>query len=313
MPASRPIWKGQIRLSLVAIPVEIYSASKTGSQLTFRQIHEPSGKPIKYEKVVPGIGAVDTDEIMKGFEYEKGNFVLLTDDEIESVRLETRKTLELTQFVDAADIDPLYFDKSYYVVPQDDLAEDAFRVVRDALRKTGRVGLGQIAMRGREYVAAIKPCGSGLLMETLHYADEIRKSDPFFSGISKAKADPDLLDVATQLIEKKSTAFDANSFKDHYRTALREVIDRKLKSRGKKTVEAEEERESPAGGNVIDLMTALRSSLEGDKAPPKSARKSTAKSTAKTTAKSAPKTRTAADKPAAKSSGKASTTRRKAS
>ena len=132
-------------------------------------------KPVKYEKVVPGVGPVDQDEILKGFEYEKGNFVLLDEEEIDAVKLETRKTLELVQFVGACEIDPIYFDKSYYVVPQDELSEDAFRVVRDALRASEKVGLGQMAMRGREYLVALKPCGTGLMLETLHYEDEIRK------------------------------------------------------------------------------------------------------------------------------------------
>ncbi|WP_417582201.1 Ku protein [Pelagibacterium sp.] len=265
MPSARPIWKGQIRLSLVAIPVELYSASKTGARLSFRQIHEPSGKPVKYEKIVPGIGPVDADEILKGFEYEKNDFVLLEDDEIDAVKLETRKTLELVQFVGGCEIDPLYFDKSYYVVPQDELAEDAFRVIRDALRSAEKVGLGQIAMRGREYICALKPCGTGLLLETLHYEDEIRKSDPFFSGISKTKAEKDLLDVATQLIERKTAPFEAGKFKDHYTEALRALVDKKLKSKGKKKVAADTDEPTAADskGNVIDLMDALKSSLEG--------------------------------------------------
>jgi DNA end-binding protein Ku len=277
MPSARPIWKGQIRLSLVAIPVELYSASKSGARLSFRQIHEPSGKPVKYEKIVPGVGPIDSDEILKGFEYEKNDFVLLEDEEIDAVKLETRKTLELVQFVGGCEIDPIYFDKSYYVVPQDELAEDAFRVVRDALRTTEKVGLGQIAMRGREYICALKPCGTGLLLETLHYEDEIRKSDPFFSGISKAKAEKDLLDVATQLIERKTAPFEAGKFKDHYTQALRALVDRKLKSKGKRKVstDTQEPTTAESKGNVIDLMDALKSSLEGTGGRKKAASKST--------------------------------------
>jgi DNA end-binding protein Ku len=291
-PSARPVWKGQIRLSLVAIPVELYSASKTGAQLSFRQIHQPSGQPVKYEKVVPGIGPVDADEIMRGFEYEKDNFVLLEPDEIDAVKLETRKTLELVQFVGACEIDPVYFNKSYFVVPQDELAEDAFRVVRDALRESQKVGLGQIAMRGREYLVALKPCSTGMMLETLHYEDEIRKSDPFFSGISNAKSDQDLLGVATQLIERKTAPFDASQFKDHYEQALREVVEKKLSSRGRKTVATKAD--APArgdGGNIIDLMSALKSSLDsasgkaGGKAPAKGSAKPAARSAAKTPAK----------------------------
>lgn len=264
MPASRPIWKGQLRLSLVAIPVELFSAARSGARPSFRQIHEPTGKPIRYEKVVAGVGPVDKDEIIKGFEYEKGDYVLLTDDEIDAVKLETRKTLELTQFVGACEIDPIYYDKSYFVVPTDELAEDAFRVIRDALRQTERVGLGQLALRGKEYLAAIKPSGTGLMLETLHYENEIRKADPFFAQISGKKAEAELLDVATALIEKKTAPFDAGAFKDHYQAALHDLIKRKMKAKGRKITATEEEApERPRGENVVDLMAALKESLEG--------------------------------------------------
>jgi DNA end-binding protein Ku len=266
MPASRPIWKGQLRLSLVSIAVELYTATKANAKPSFRQIHEPSGKPIHYEKVVDGIGPVDTDEIMKGFEYEKGDYVLLTDKEIDAVKLETRKTLELTQFVSSYEIDPLYYDKSYYMVPSDDLAEDAFIVIRDALRKSDKVGLGQLALRGKEYLVAVKAAGKGLLLETLHYEDELRKADPYFSDISTKKADADLLEVATALIDKKTGKFDANAFKDHYQTALRELIGRKLKNKGGKiSTEDKLPPSKPTKSNVVDLMAALKSSLEGGK------------------------------------------------
>jgi len=283
MPASRPIWKGQLRLSLVSIAVELYSATKPNAKPSFRQIHEPSGKPINYEKVVAGVGPVDKDEIMKGFEYEKGDYVLLSDDEIDAVKLDTRKTLELTQFVGACEIDPIYFDKPYFVVPADDLAEDAFRVIRDALRASQKVGLGQLALRGKEYLVAIKPTGTGLLLETLHYEEEIRKADPFFAGIPAKKADPELLEVATALIEKKTAAFDAGVFKDHYQSALRELIARKLKSKGKKISTRDEPAETkPSGSNVVDLMSALKSSLEGSSDAKKGSKaKTTAKSTAR--------------------------------
>ena len=188
--AARAYWQGQIRLALVSIPVEIYSATKSGAQVSFQQIHEPTGKPIHYEKVVTGVGPVDADEIMKGFEYEKGNFVLLEQDEIDAVKLESKKTLELTQFVDAGEIDVLYYEKPYYVVPADDLAEEAFIVLREALRRTKKVGLGQLAMRGREYVVSLKPCGRGMVLETLRYADEVNKAQSYFRDIPDTSPDP---------------------------------------------------------------------------------------------------------------------------
>src|SRR5690349_18468423 len=128
--AARAYWQGQIRLALVSIPVEVYPATKSGAKIAFRQIHEPTGKPISYEKVVQGVGAVDRDEILKGYEISKGNYVLLDDEEIEHAKVESRKTLELVQFVDADEIDPLYFEKPYYIVPADDLAEEAYVVLR---------------------------------------------------------------------------------------------------------------------------------------------------------------------------------------
>ncbi len=279
MPATRPIWKGQLRLSLVSIPVEVFTATKSNAKPTFRQIHEPTGKPIHYEKVVDGVGPVERDDIKKGFEYGKGDYVLLEDDELDAVKLETKKTLELVQFVEEDEIPALYFDTPYFVAPSDELAEDAFRVVRDALRKSKKVGLGQLALRGKEYLVSIKPCGKGLLMETLHYEDELKKSDSFFSEIPAKSADDELLDVATALIEKKTSEFDPKAFKDHYQAALRELIQRKLKSKGKKITTDEEPSRSPRGDNVVDLMSALKKSLEGGKpaAPSKPAAKPAAK------------------------------------
>ena len=306
MPA-RPIWKGQIRLSLVSIPVELFSATKSNEKIAFRQIHEPSGKPIHYQKVVSGIGPVDTDEIIKGFEYSKGHYVLLKDEEIEAVKIETRKTFDLVQFVGACEIEPIYFDKPYLVVPTDDLAEDAYRVVRDALKKTQKVGLGQLSMRGKEYLAALKPCGKGMTLETLHYAEEIRKVDPYFKDIKNTKTEADLLKVAEELIERKTGPFDASAFKNHYTAALRELINQHRKGKAPE-VETEEEAR-PSGDNVIDLMAALKRSLEGSgkskrsgkaAAPPARSR-GKGRAASRTAAKSRPRRKAPARKTARKS------------
>jgi DNA end-binding protein Ku len=281
--AARPYWKGQIRLALVSIPVEIYSATKSGASVAFNQIHEPTGKRVKYEKVVPGVGAVNPDEIVKGFEYEKGSYVLFDEEELEAVKLESKKTLELTQFVDFNEIDALYYEKPYYVVPADDLAEEAFIVLREALRDTRKVALGQLAMRGREYVVSLKPCGRGILMETLRYADEVNKAQGYFRDIADAKPEPELLDLAETLIQKKSAPFDPAKFHDRYVDALHDLIEKKRKSKGKK-IEAEDEPAPSRGSNVVDLMAALKKSLEkpgdttGD-APKTPARKPAAKRT----------------------------------
>lgn len=290
--AARPYWKGQIRLALVSIPVEVYSATRSGATVAFNQIHKPSGKRIHYEKVVEGIGPVDVEDIVKGFQYAKDEYVLLDEKEIEGLKLESKKTLELTQFVPADDIDMIYFEKPYYVVPADELAEEAFIVLREALRQSRKIGLGQLAMRGREYVVSIKACGRGMVMETLRYADEVVKAQSYFRDIGDDKPDADLLDLATTLIEKKSGKFDAGEFHDRYVDALKELIERKKKG---KTLNIEDDSEDrPArGGNVVDLMAALKKSLgSGERTPAQ-------KSPAAKPSKKAPAKKAAA-KPAAR-------------
>lgn len=266
--ASRAVWKGQLRLSLVSIAVEIHSARKSGARVSFRQIHGPSGKRVRYEKTVPGIGPVDKDEIMKGYELGDGGYLLLDKDEVDDIRLETKKTFELVQFVEACEIPPLYFDKPYYIVPSDDLAQDAYRVVRDALRQSEKVGLGQMTMRGKEHLCAVKPCGDGLLMETLLYEDEIKTADPLFTAVQDDAVEDDLLAVATQLIERKTGAFDAGAFKDHYDIALRDLIDRKRENAGTPRVSSDDGSERTGDStNVVDLMAALNDSLKSTKKP----------------------------------------------
>lgn len=279
MASSRPVWKGQLRLSLVSIPVELHAATKSGARVSFRQIHGPSGKRVKYKKTVPGVGPVKKEDILKGYELGDDEYLLIEPEELDAIKLETKKTLELVQFVGSCEIPPLYFDRPYYIVPSDDLAEDAYRVVRDALRETEKTGLGQLTMRGKEYLCAIRPCGDGLLLETLHYADEIRKADPLFSDIEDDPADKDLISVATELIDRKTKAFNAANFDDHYDQALRDLIERKRKN--KKTPRAQTGGDTEESrDNVVDLMSALKESLKKDspqkKTPSKSSRKKSA-------------------------------------
>ncbi|MBB4618819.1 Ku protein [Sphingomonas abaci] len=267
--AARAYWQGQIKLALVSIPVEIYSATRSGATIAFKQIHEPSGKPIHYEKVVTGIGPVDKDEIMKGYEVKKGEYVLLEQDEIDAVKLESKKTLELTQFVDADAIDVLYYEKPYFVVPADDLANEAFIVLREALKRTKKVGLGQLALRGREYVVSLKPSGRGMVLETLRYADEMEKAQGYFREIPDAEPEGELLDLAEALIDRKSGPFHPQEFHDRYVDALKDLIERKRKSRGRKLVEDDGVEDAAKPSNVVDLMAALRQSMGGkDKAVP---------------------------------------------
>jgi DNA end-binding protein Ku len=260
--AARAYWQGQIRLALVSIPVEIYSATKSGAQISFKQIHEPTGKPIHYEKVVTGVGPVDVDEIVKGYEVSKGEYVLLEQEEIDAVKLESKKTLELTQFVDQSEIDVLYYEKPYFVVPADDLAEEAFIVLREALRRSKKVGLGQLAMRGREYVVSLKPCGRGMVLETLRYADEVNKAQNYFREIPDDQPDAELLDLAQALIDRKTAPFEPQEFHDRYVDALRALVERKRKANGEKIIEDTDKPGAKSGSNVVDLMAALKKSME---------------------------------------------------
>jgi DNA end-binding protein Ku len=183
MPA-RAYWTGRIRLSLVSIPIQLYSATKSGARIAFNQIHEPSGKRIRYEKVVPGIGPVEKDEIVKGYEVDKGKYVLLTDEEIDDVKLEAKRTIDLVQFVGEDEIDPAYFDSTYYVAPEDDEdGQEAYVVLRDALKKEKKVGLGQVVIRGKGQIVAVRAADKGLIIQTLHFADEVQKADKFFEDV----------------------------------------------------------------------------------------------------------------------------------
>jgi DNA end-binding protein Ku len=255
---ARPLWTGHLRLALVSVPVRLYPATVSAARIAFHQVHKPSGKRIRYQKIVPGIGPVDTDEIVKGFELESGGYVLLDPDEIDDLKIEAKRTLDLVQFVSQGEIDPIWFDRPYYVVADDEAGEEAYRILRDALRAAGRLGLGQFVMRGHEYIGAIKPCGNGLLMETLRFADEVRAAAPFFADYADEPPDQELLKLARELIDRKTAPFEPRRFEDHYTKALRELIE--AKARHEKPVQVEEE-EPTGGAKVIDLVDALTRSV----------------------------------------------------
>jgi DNA end-binding protein Ku len=295
--ATRAYWSGRLRLALVSIPVEVIPATRSSSRISFNQIHAPSGKRIRYEKVVPGLGPIEAEDIVKGYEVEKGKYVLLTDEEIGGVKLEAKKSIDLVQFVDEAAIDPAFFEAPFFVLPKEDDedAEEAYVVLREALKKTGKVALGQIVVRGQGSIVAVKPHGKGLMMETLRYADEVRKGDDVFGGIPAKKADAELIDLAEDLIKKKSGDFQPEKFKDTYTVALRELIEAKLEKRPPKEIEA-----APPASNVINLMDALRRSVgkEGGKTSSQSSgpprRSAAKKKSAKTARRKSARKRAAA-------------------
>lgn len=279
--AARAYWKGFLRLSLVTIGVEIYNAVESKAEISFRQIHKPSGKRVNYEKVVQGIGKIDSKDIVKGYEVDKDTYVTLDPQEVDAVKLESKKTIDLVQFVDAKDIDYRYFERPYFVAPTDELSGEGYVVIREALRRTGKVGLAQVTISGREWLVAIAPLEDGLVMEMLRYADELRKPEHFFDEVPGTKPDREMVDLAVQLIEKKSGAFKPEKFQDHYASALKALIQDKLK--GRKIVAHEQER--PKGGNIVDLMEALKKSVgaSGGKASSSKSASSSSPAKAKST------------------------------
>lgn len=255
---ARAYWKGYLRLSLVSIAVEVYNAVESSSEISFRQIHKPSGKRVNYEKVVQGIGKIDTSDIVKGYEVDTDTYVTLDPEEIDALKLESKKTIDLVQFVDEKDIDYRYFERPYFVAPADALAGEGYVVIRDALRKTGKVGLAQITIGGREWLVAIAALEDGIVMEMLRYAGELRKPADFFDEVPDTKPDKEMVDLAVQLITKKTAPFAPEKYQDHYQVALKALVQDKLK--GRKIVVAEEEAR-PKGANVVDLMEALKRSI----------------------------------------------------
>jgi DNA end-binding protein Ku len=245
-------WKGFLRLSLVTIGVHVHNA-----EISFRQIHKPTGRRVNYQKTVSGVGVVENADIVKGYEVDKDQYVLLEPDEIDAIKLESTRTIDLVQFVDAKDIDYRYFERPYFLVPGDQMAGEGYAVIRDALRKTGKVGLGQLTISGREWLVAVAPLEDGLVMEMLRYADELRDPAEYFDEVPSAKPQKEMIDLAVQLVEKKSGSFEPKRFEDHYGTALKELVQEKMK--GHRVVAKEAER--PSGGNVVDLMEALKRSI----------------------------------------------------
>jgi DNA end-binding protein Ku len=257
--APRAYWKGHVRLSLVSFPVQLIPAIDSKERVTFHRVHKQTGQRVRYQSVVPDKGPVENEEIGKGYEYEKGRFVVIEDEEINKLKLESSHTLDIVQFVESNEIGAAYYEKPYFVLPDGAFAEDAFRVVRDAMRDTKKVALGQIVLSSRERIAALMPCERGLLLETLRYHNEVREASRYFAEIRDGQPEGEQLELAKQLIKMKSAPFEPEKFKDHYQSALHELVAAKLQGREPRAAAAE------AGGpKVINLMDALKRSLKTD-------------------------------------------------
>lgn len=263
MPA-RAYWKGHMKLSLVTFPVALFSAVSSGERIAFHQVERHSGARIRELKVVPGEGEVQKEDIAKGYEYERGKFVIVEDEDLEKIRLETRKVIELTQFFAADELDPVYLDKSYWVAPDGPVAEEAFAVIREAMRRSNRMAMGRVVMNSRERLVTLAGRDKGFALFTLHPGRAVRKPESIFEDVRDTPLNPDEIAVAEQLIKSRTARLDPDHFVDRYQDELRKIIEAKLQGR---TPDILYEREP---SNVVDLMDALKRSLmaEAPEPPP---------------------------------------------
>src|SRR5271155_4423078 len=271
--AARPYWSGHIQISLVSFGVKLFTATETKSEIRFHQISRKTGERIKYQKTTAADeGAVDNTDIVKGYEYSKGQYVTIEPEELANLRVPSKHTMEVKQFVSEEEIDPAYFEKPYFVVPDGDAQAEAFAVVRQALLKTKKVALGKIAFSGREHLVAISaPTDDklpGMMAYVMRYAEELRNPASYFAEIKPVAVEEDQLALAEELIKRKSGKFDPEKFKDEYEVALRELVEAKVKH-----APIPQDEPAPQSAKVINLMDALRKSVERDEGatPPKKA------------------------------------------
>ena len=286
--AARPTWQGHLKLSLVTCPVALYTATSTTSHVSFHLINPETNNRIRMVPTDPETGPVERSDLVKGYEVSKDEYVLFDDEDFEKVRLESTRTISIDEFVDEEDIDRLYWNDPFYVVPEKGVGAEAFAVIRDAMKAAGKVAIGCLVLRGRERQIALEVRGRGLVAYSLRAHDEVRDAADYFDDIPEVKPDKDMVDIATRIIAQKEADFDPSEFRDRYDEALKEMIKAKQKG-GKGLVEAPE----PDDTNVVDLMAALRASLKGSAG---GGRKAPAK---KTAAKKAPAKKAATKKKAA--------------
>ena len=264
--SSRPAWQGHLRLSLVSCGVGLYKATTTSSDISFNLINPETGNRIRMITTDPDTGPVERSSLVKGYEVEKGNYVLFTPEDFESVKLDTTKTLEIERFVDADTIDRLYWDEPYVLVPVDDGSAEAYAVIQQAMRQANTIALGRLVMHTHERLVAIEPRETGLIATTLRTRDEVVNMAEALSTLPSGKGDKQMIDIARRIIDQKHGPFDADEFTDRYEDALRALIEEK--KRGHKITGVAEPEDV---GNVVDLMEALRRSL-GQKSPKPKAR-----------------------------------------
>jgi DNA end-binding protein Ku len=282
--ANRPIWRGHLRLALVSCPIALHTVVRANSGLHFHLINPKTGHRIRMvSQDAETEQEVSRQDLIKGFEFEKDHYVLLDDDDFKQARIESSSTLTIGKFVDIATIDPIFFDTSYYVTPDGEAGQDVFVVLREAFRKSRAAALSRVVIAQRERAVAIMPSDKGLVCHTLHEPSDLWDAGPLFADIGDMKPEPDMVALATQLIDRQNGKFQPEDTQDRYEAKLRDVIDAKLKGEGI----TPEEPSEPDRGNVIDLMAALKASLGPEKSQRGSAAKASGGGSAKASGGSA--------------------------
>ena len=271
--APRPTWQGHLRLSLVSCPVALYTATNAAGDVHFHLINPATNNRINMITVDPDTGPVKRGDLVKGFEVSKDKYVLFSNEELKSVKLESTKIIDIDRFVPADEIDRTYWDHPYFLVPDGKVAQEAFGVIREAMERTGQIALGRVVLATRERIVAIEPFEKGMMAYSLRSKDEVRSAGAIFDSISDDKPDEAMIAIAEKIIQQKEGPFDPSKFVDRYEDALKALI--KNKQKGEEVEEVDE----PDNTNVIDLMEALRASLakSGKAEPAKSGKKDPAK------------------------------------
>ncbi|MEK1928898.1 MAG: Ku protein [Pararhizobium sp.] len=287
--APRASWKGYLKLSLVSCPVRLYPATSSSERISFNQLHKDTHNRINMKPVDPELGLVERSDLVKGYEYEDKKYIIIEDADLESVRIESNHTMNIEAFVDEQSVDVIYQDAPYYLAPDGAMAEETFVVLREALRKSGKLAIARLVLSSRERVITIGARETGMFVCTLRNPSEVRGTAEYFGNIPVGNPDPEMLQLAEALIQQKLTTFDPKNYEDRYEVALMNMIREKLK--GHKPIIAA----APERGNVINLMDALKASLSQSKPPAKSksktepAAKPATKAVASATAKPAAK------------------------
>lgn len=260
--APRAYWKGYLRLSLVSCPIQLFPATTEREKISFNQINKRTGNRIRYRKVDEDSGEeVPSEDILKGYAIEKGHYVEITDDELESIAVESTKTIEIDEFVPKSEIDDIYNIRPYYIAPDGNAGQDAFVVIRNVIEQMKMVAIGRVVLTNREHIIAMEPRGKGIMGMLLRYPYEIRNENEYFDEIADVKLSKDMMDLAKHIVETKSGHFRPQKFEDHYEVALKDLISKK--SKGIK-IETAHER---APVKIINLMDALKRSVQSERQP----------------------------------------------